>query len=503
MRKLFALAMALLLALSCVALAEPEYAPKLTEEKQTLTAMRYIRDIDNIQMDDLWYNVHLEELTNVHIDYTTVSQSDFAMQLNLMYSSGEYPDMVIDGGENIDIEMYGVDQGVYIPLDDLIDSCMPNYKAIMEMNDLAYKSTIASDGHIYSIGYLADANAPAANGFAFINKKWLAELNRELPTTIDELYETLLAFKEAHPDGYIWEATFDEMFVYMSQLWGITENTKWYSITDDGEVVFNATQPGYREMVEFIADCYESGILDPACITQDSNTKIARLNEDKVGFSILWRLRSMGWDPLVESMTFLPPFAAGDNEVKIKYSIPLAGKRGWITRACKNPELAASWMDYQLTPQMVFEGFYGPEGTLWSWVDGKCTLDSNGDQDCVKWAYGVNTLCYMPGSYYSDHFQQPDYRIERMEYCDMVAPYYEKYSTQYVSGLANPTAEESQEIALLFTNINTVVREKLADFVMHGVTDEKWDAFQTELVNAGIERYIEIYQRVFDEYTAG
>ena len=88
----------------------------------------------------------------------------------------------------------------------------------------------------------------------------------------------------------------------------------------------------------------------PGCITQDGNTKISKLNEDKIGFSILWRLRSMGWDPLVNSMTFLPPFAAGDNEVKIKYSIPLADKRCLIPSTSQNAELAAKWIDYQSDP---------------------------------------------------------------------------------------------------------------------------------------------------------
>ena len=115
MKKLIATALALLLAMTPAAMAEPEYAPRITEAKQPLPVMRYIRDIDNIQMDGLWYNDHMEELTNVHIDYTTVSQSDFPMQLNLMYSSGEYPDLVIDGGNNVDLEMYGVDQGVFMP----------------------------------------------------------------------------------------------------------------------------------------------------------------------------------------------------------------------------------------------------------------------------------------------------------------------------------------------------------------------------------------------------
>ena len=53
-----------------------------------------------------------------------------------MYSSGEYPDLVIDGGNNVDLEMYGVDQGVFMPLDDLIENNMPNYKALMALNDV-------------------------------------------------------------------------------------------------------------------------------------------------------------------------------------------------------------------------------------------------------------------------------------------------------------------------------------------------------------------------------
>ena len=133
MKKLIATALALLLAMTTAAMAEPEYAPRITEEKQTLTVMRYIRDIDNIQMDGLWYNDHMEELTNVHIDYTTVSQSDFPMQLNLMYSSGEYPDLVIDGGNNVDLEMYGVDQGVHFQIDVIHAAGRPDRKQYAQL----------------------------------------------------------------------------------------------------------------------------------------------------------------------------------------------------------------------------------------------------------------------------------------------------------------------------------------------------------------------------------
>ena len=37
---------------------------------------------------------------------------------------------------------------------------------------------------------------------------------------------------------------------------------------------------------------------------------------------------------------------------------------------------------------------------------------------------------------------------------------------------------------------------------MHGVTNAAWDDLIAELTNAGVERYLELYQGVVDEYLA-
>ena len=499
MKKLVSLLLALLLMFGCAYAAE--YAPAITDEPVTLTCMRYIRDIDNIDMSDLWFNNHLEELTGVHIEYTAVSQSDFPQQLNLMYASGEYPDLVIDCNNNVDLEMYGVEQGVYIPLDDIIDDYMPNYKALMETGELYYAATKASDGHIYCTGYIADSNDHTSAGYLFINKVWLEELGLDMPTSMDELYEVLLAFKEAHPDGYIWEDIFSDLYTYYPQLWGFTDSGNWMSITEEGVVRFNGTLQNFRDMLEFISKCYEAGILDPDCLTQDQNTKISKLNQNNIGMAYLWRLRSMGWDCLVDTMTRLDCFPADGYDVVIKMNLPIANKQVFITKSCEDVETAAKWIDYQFSPQMVFEGFYGPEDGLWSWnEDGKCQLGAAGDQECVKWAYGVNTVCFMPGPVYNTYFQQPDYRIERINYAAEVEQYYETYTMQYVLNIATPTGDEVQEVAKLKAQIDSLMKESIADFIRNGITDETWDAFQEELLGAGIERYVEIYQGVFDNY---
>ena len=39
--------------------------------------------------------------------------------------------------------------------------------------------------------------------------------------------------------------------------------------------------------------------------------------------------------------------------------------------------------------------------------------------------------------------------------------------------------------------------------IMHGVTDDAWTSLVTELTNAGVERYLELYQGPVDDYLAG
>ena len=59
--------------------------------------------------------------------------------------------------------------------------------------------------------------------------------------------------------------------------------------------------------------------------------------------------------------------------------------------------------------------------------------------------------------------------------------------------------EDASEIAMLQTNINTYVEECIAKFIVGQMDiDTEWDAFQTELKNMNIDRYLEIIQTTYD-----
>lgn len=480
-----------------------KYAPPIVDEPITLTVLQYIRDTDPISLDDnLWWKKHLEELTNIKIDYTQVNASDWDQQTTLMFASNDLTDIIAGG--DVDQEIYGVDQGIIASLDELIDQYMPIYKAELDADPEIASSLVMSDGKMYGIGRLASYGSNHPGEF-FINKIWLDELGLEQPKTTDELYEVLKAFVDSNPSRVGYQGVFDELTTYFLWMWGIPEGTDRFSITDEGKVVFNATLPGYREAVEFMHKLYSEGLMDKAVITQDANTKIGKYNENNIGLSTMHRRLAMGWDPLIESMEFLPPPAAPGYGVKVRTDMSAASARVFFTVSNEHLEESAKWVDYQMSDQLAYEAYYGPEGTLWNWNDeGKCELGPAGDQGSFEYALNVNGIFYMTPERYNETFLQPDYRVERIEYSEFMEEkgYLQKHPNTIVTNIAPTTVEDQTNIDRTFANIKALYDQAIADMIMNGVDDKKWQTFLADLQNAGVEDYIGTYQKIFDDYMA-
>ena len=108
MKKTVALVLSLMMVLACFSAAFAD-APK------EIDVMIWYRDIDDLNFADMDYFNNPE---------------DWSTKVNLMLASGKYPDIIVRGGLNL--EMYGVDQEILIPLDDVIEQYMPNYKAYLD-----------------------------------------------------------------------------------------------------------------------------------------------------------------------------------------------------------------------------------------------------------------------------------------------------------------------------------------------------------------------------------
>jgi len=483
----------------------------IVNEKVELSVFQYCRDADEIPWDNLWYYQNLEEQTNVHVNLDVVIDSDWDTKLNLMLASGEYNDIVMSH-KTVNYEEHGVNQGIYIPLDDLIDQYMPTYKERVAQDPSLVRGLVASDGKTYTLGGITAQDIHCGN-MLFINKTWLKNLNLEKPKTLDELTEVLRAFKAQDANGngdpndeIPYETTFDDFYKMSLSFFGVPENAElWVSIDDDAKVRLNASMDAYREAMEWMHMIYSEGLVEQEVLTIEGNASSDKIKSGLAGFIPRWRLLNHSIDEVKDDFELIIPVNAEGHQAKMPTTMEVAAPIVTITNQCKNPEIAARWLDKQLETQTAFEMYYGPEGTTWFYNDnGKVELKDGGDRESIKYCPGVNCQFYANAEWYFNVFEIPDFRLEKAAYDDEyeAAGVYEKYPYQYFTKLVTVTTDENSQLTLIKTDLTSLIKENISNAILNGVTDSSWETFQNNLKNAQSEKYVELYQNILDRYLA-
>ena len=145
----------------------------------------------------------LEEASNVHIEWTAISSDQWGDKIGLnMANVKSLTDFVWNAGfSDSDLLRYA-DQGIIIELEDLIDEYMPNLKAVFDKYPEYRTMCEDEDGHIWALPWIEQLGSEktaiqtVGNNMSYINKKWLDFLGLEIPTTVDEFEQTMIAFKD-------------------------------------------------------------------------------------------------------------------------------------------------------------------------------------------------------------------------------------------------------------------------------------------------------------------
>ncbi|WP_397333971.1 extracellular solute-binding protein [Paenibacillus sp. YN15] len=136
----------------------------------------------------------LEERYNIEYEYIPVAAAEYNNKLGVTLASGDIPDTLLFPGLD-NIYFNAIDNNQFIPLEKYLEDTKeyPNFAKIPE--DL--KKVLTYNGHIYGIPRLR-----GVPGHTIVMRKdWLDKLGLSVPTTYDELYTVLKAFREKDPDG--------------------------------------------------------------------------------------------------------------------------------------------------------------------------------------------------------------------------------------------------------------------------------------------------------------
>lgn len=458
-----------------------------------------------------------EKMTNVHINWETVPTDALAEKRNLMLASGDYPDLLFGAAvPKSDLIKYG-QQGVFLPLNDLIDKYAPNLKKIMEENPIVKKGITMADGKIYGFPTYYDPNFKGLQiGTPWIQKEWLNKLGLKEPKTWDELYEVLKKFKEGDPNG---NGKADEIPLGASSgIDGIINFLKG-SVglnnhgTSNGNIDldpkgdnlrFEPTSNEYKELLKYLNKLYTEGLIDKDVFTPDATKFNAAAAKGVYG--VLPEIDPKTWLNLDGYVGI--PVIEGPNGDRINTAVgsPL-GNVGMfvITDKNKNPEATVRWIDHFYGDEGIKTFFMGFEGVTYTEKNGKFeyTDKITKNPDGLNLDQAISQYLTWPGGYYpgvvkEKYFHGAEGSEASLANAEKAEPLTLKQDEIWPN--FNLTVDESSEMSALSTDINTYVKEMTANYITGKKSFDEWDNYVKTLDKMGLKRFMKINEAAYKRY---
>lgn len=502
----------------------------IVEEKITLKFF----SPQNANIKDLATNeftTFYEEKTNVHIEWETVPSQALSEKRNLILASGDYPDVFFGAGITREDEMLYGPQGLFVPMNDLIDRYGLEIKKMFDGVSYIKNGITTPDGNIYTLPQVNECYHCMFAQKMWINQKWMTELGLDMPTTTDEFYEVLKAFKEEDPNG---NGLADEIPLsgsvptsgWHSSIGGFLMNAFIYYdngdrlrlIDDKVDVIVD--KPEYREGLRYLNMLYNEGLIDPAAFTQDADTLkqvVERPDVELVGavqagwfgvFTSLEGERHANFEPV-------PPIK-GPAGVQLTANYPYTFGTGQFAISSTNPypEASMRWADWLYSPEATL--LYveaGREGIEWrAGTDGE--LDFHGRP--AKYVrlgeteYGEiqNVHYYQMGPSWrskeyreswvapEDPYSSKGYEIRLHEATYL---YDDGYAPEQVFPPLYMAAEQVTELTQIKTPLIDFFRESMARFITGDLSiEDDWDKYLSDLESLGIQKYVDLNQTAYD-----
>ena len=445
--------------------------------------------------------------TNVDVEMRIFPYETATERLNLDLNSGDYADVV--GGWTLSDSMiltYGVNQGVFIPLEDYFAEYCPRITEILDLPGVREEMT-APDGHIYAIPYVCDDTKVGYS--PYINGRWLKNVGMDMPTTTEEFEAVLKAFKEQDANGngdpndeIPFSADPNNKYIESMTGWfGLPMGKSGIGILDD-EVVFAGASSTYREFLSWFNSLYEQGLIDLEIFTQDSSTWEGKGNRDLYGVSIAYGSGEFSGIVLEggEKSEFdvLPVLNTdkGGMWMRDTNGFSVYRTQAVITDNAEHPEVICRWFDNAFQLENGIGCNRGPVGTVvFKEDDGYRAIDvktlSEEDQEKFSWGnlWPQSLPKYMPSGfkYIEDH---PTYNEKKvME--DTYEPYLTK-TTIPSFWIPLDKIDRYSDIASALTDYFNQRQAMFISGEMDIDDDTQWQSYVDGLYALGLEDWMDV-----------
>ena len=531
-KRLFSLVLAFLMLFSASALAEvtvnPEGMP-IVSEPITLTAAGKLSPLQN-DMNNILILNEFEEVSGINFEFQNIGYDDAKQQLSLMLASGELPDILFKMGVTIADQAKYADEGMFVALSDY-EELMPNLMRYFEEFPTAKQAVTLPDGKIYAAPYILTGDAIRCSNKIWFNTDVLAKLGMEVPTTLDEFYNYLVACKEldynenGKADEIPWSAhKFDGLECCLAGSFGWRNRGSAHTdvfVNKNDELEYAYKSDEYRATLKFINKLYSEKLIDQDIFTMDFTQLIAKASEGRALTYNFTNNSPVSNSPYEQYTLGIREPLTGYNGEKMwtDYSLP-ASTSGQFMISYKCAEkgeeyvkAAIRWMDHWYSDEGIIAYFMGKEGLTYEKDENspgglKLTdfIVNNPDglnfeqamADYVPWLGGSN-----PSVASNEYFKGGETWPVCLEAVEGLRNYFPEevwapFSRYY-------TIEESSEMSSIKTEQEQYWKEWRAYFVtgQKDINDDAvWDEYVKGYEGVKNDRYMEIYRKGYEAYKA-
>lgn len=456
------------------------------------------------------------EKTGIDIEWNQVYNDALDEQRNLSLVQGDLPDAYnFAYFPNTEIFRYG-NQGVFVPLNDLIEEYAPNLSALMEEYPEIRKSITFPDGNIYSMPAIMEEEFLSVRVGArpWINQVWLDELGMEVPETTEEFYDFLVAIQELDPVGDgktipFGGTSMDEVTGYLSGSFGVMNRGSRNGPIDydeeNDDIRFYAITEEYKELLQYINRLYSEGLIDPSIFTIEWGQFLANASEN-----------------LYASMIFYDPIDLFGEEVGIQYNsmaalegpngdqmytkvIPMVSDVGTIiiTEDNENPAAVVRWMDDFYSDEGARLYYMGEEGVTYEEVDGELQYmdfirnPADGQTFQQELAKHLPWIGQTQGILKAEYFNGSEAAPTSLEAAEKIRPYVPE-----IWGEFTYTLEENEALESYGADIEKYVGEVRDQFISGDMSFDQWNQYIETLENMGLDDYMGVKRAAYERYMA-
>ncbi|MDD9269552.1 extracellular solute-binding protein [Paenibacillus sp. GCM10023248] len=487
------------------AAAQKDPNAKIVDKKTEISVYMRPRP-ESVESNDLPWMKPIVEKTNVYFKWVKAPNEtkDYIEKFNLTLAGGNLPDLM---EATPDLLNKGGENGIFEPLNKLIDQYMPNFKKVMDADPKIMKEIKSDDGNIYFFPQISAVKTINLNIF---RQDWLDKLGLKAPTTTEEMYQVLKAFKEKDPNG---NGKNDEIpfttrnktkgLLPFFEPFGVSLEEDFYA--DNGKVKYTFTNPQLKEALTYVSKLYKEGLIDKEYVTNDQKVWESRFTNQVSGLTFDSFPRIEYLEKLVGK--------ANPNTV-MTGTIPLKGPSGAepYTKSqqtlIKNGFALSSKSKYKVEIAKMQDWFYSPEGQLamnFGKLGETYTMENNQPKytDAIMKDANNSPLIKMYELGHREFAYQWDIRYENA----MVTPKIEKIRDSITPFIKDKfpvslsfNQEERDVLNSKYTEITTYKDEMINKFIMGTEPLDKFDDFVAHINSMGLDNVLKIQQAAYDRY---